>query len=192
MPGSAASPPIGCWRWRRSSTRRPPKRTSWPRPHGADGPTAGAARLCLVLALPAAVAAQTSGFPDISQRSYATGSAKVTVTGSVKIDEEIPINAPASYSDGEVSWLQYGASGAPEPNLLITYGQGREIGISVGKGRFIATGGIMEGEKSQCSGTVTVQKSSIVGEYTCAGIVSHDPATGLGKVDIKVKFTAGS
>jgi hypothetical protein len=152
----------------------------------------GVAVLCLVLPLPASVSAQTSGFPDISQRSYTTGSASVTVTGSVKIDEEIPINAPASFSDGEASWLQYGASGSPEPNVLITYGQGREIGISVGKGRFTATGGIMEGEKSQCSGTVTVKKTSIAGEYTCAGIVSHDPATGMGKVDIKVKFTAES
>jgi hypothetical protein len=148
---------------------------------------------CMILAvLPSPARGQTSGFPTISERQYTSGSARVTVSGSAKIEEEIPLNAQASYSDGEVTWLQFGVSGAETPNSLITYGETKEIGISVGRGKFIATGGIMPGEKSQCSGTVEVTGSSVVGEYSCAGVTSQDPAAGMGKVDIKVRFTAQS
>jgi hypothetical protein len=148
---------------------------------------------CLILAaLPVPAEGQTSGFPTISERQYTAGSAKVTVSGSATIEEEIPLNTQASLSEGEVTWLQFGASGSEAPNALITYGETKEIGISVGKGKFIVTGGIMPGEKSQCSGTVKVTETEISGDYTCAGVTSHDPAGGLGKVDIKVRFTAKS
>lgn len=135
---------------------------------------------------------QTSGFPDISARQYTEGSAKVSVTGSTRIDQEIPLNAQASYSDGEVTWLQFGVSGAEEPNSLITYGQTKEIGITVGKGKWIATGGIMPGEKSECSGKVKVTGTEVSGDYACKGVASHDPGGGMGKVDITVRFTAKS
>jgi hypothetical protein len=148
---------------------------------------------CLILALsPSPAAGQTSSFPDISARGYAGGSAKVSVTGSTTIDQEIPLNAQASYSDGESTWLQFGVSGADEPNSLITYGETKEIGVSVGKGKWIATGGIIPGEKSECSGKVQVTKTEVTGDYTCKGVTSHDPAGGMGKVDITVRFTAKS
>jgi len=150
------------------------------------------ASVLIFAALPSPARAQTSGFPNISARSYTGGSAKVTVTGSTKIDEEIPINTQASYGDGEVTWLQFGASGSETPNALITYGQTKEIGISVGRGKFIVTGGIMPGEKSECSGQAKVTETMVTGEYTCTGVTSHDPATGMGKVNIKVTFTAKS
>jgi hypothetical protein len=133
---------------------------------------------------------QTSGFPIISGRTYTSGSAQVTVSGADKIDQQIPLNAQASISDGEVTWLQFGVSGSAEPNALITYGETREIGISVGKGKFIVTGGIIPGEKSECSGKAKVTATAIVGEYTCVGLTSHDPAVGMKKVDVKVGFTA--
>ena len=149
---------------------------------------------CLVLTLLSPRgAAQTSGFPTISQRSYTGGSIKVTVTGSTKIDAEIPINTKASFGDGEMTWLQFGVSGADDPNALLTYNsQLKEIGITVGKGKLIMTGGIMEGEKSQCSGKVKVTEKEVVGDYTCAGLTTHDPAKGMGKADVKVSFTAKS
>jgi hypothetical protein len=148
---------------------------------------------CLILTLhPSPADGQTSGFPTISSRTFTAGSAKVTVTGSAKMDQDIALNTQASYGDGEVTWLQFGASGSDAPNALITYGETKEIGISVGKGKFIVTGGIIPGEKSECSGTAEVTESSIVGDYTCTGVVSHDPATGMGKVDVKVRFTAKS
>jgi hypothetical protein len=148
---------------------------------------------CLILAaLPVPAGGQTSGFPTISTRQYTGGSAKATVSGSATIEEEIPLNTQASFSDGEVTWLQFGVSGSEAPHALITYGDTKEIGISVGKGKFIVTGGIIPGEKPQCSGTVQVTETEISGDYTCAGVTSHDPADGMGKVDVKVRFTAKS
>lgn len=154
---------------------------------------AGAVVIFTLAGLPAQSVGQTSGFPTISRRQYTGGSAKVTVTGSAKIDTEIPINTQASFSDGESStWLQFGASGSAEPNALITYGETKEIGITVGKGKLSATGGIMPGEKSDCAGTVKVTETLISGEYTCKGLTSYVPGEGMGKVDIKVTFTAKS
>jgi hypothetical protein len=142
----------------------------------------------LFLALgPSPAGAQAGVPPAISQRQFTGGSVKVSVTGSVKIDQEIAINTKASYADGEMTWLQFGESGSEAPEALITYGETGETGISVGKGKFVATGGIIPGEKSECSGRTLVS-----GDYTCAGVTSHDPATGMGKVDIKVRFTAKS
>ncbi|MEP7177320.1 MAG: hypothetical protein ABI860_12295, partial [Gemmatimonadales bacterium] len=147
----------------------------------------GAAALLVVLtSLPAPAPAQTSGFPSISERQFTGGSAKVTVTGSTTIAQEIPLNTQASYGDGEMTWLQFGASGSAEPNALITYGETKEIGISAGKGKFVATGGIMPGEKSQCSGKVTVTGNLITGDYTCTGVTSDQGGGTMGKVDMKV------
>jgi hypothetical protein len=151
-----------------------------------------ASALLLLLSPFPALAQKTSGFPDISQRSYKSGSAKVTVTGTFKMDAEIPINAQASYSDGTMTWLQFGASGGDEPNSLITYSDIREIGIQAGRGKVGAQGGIMEGEASQCSGTVEVTKTEIVGDYKCVGVTSYEPGKGMGKVDMTVHFSAKS
>ena len=151
---------------------------------------ASAAALVTLAGFPASSAGQTSGFPTISQRQYTGGSAKVTVTGSARIDADVPLNTGASYSDGEVTWLQFGVSGGADPEALITYGDTKEIGISIGRGKLTATGGIIPGEKSECAGKVQVTESLVSGEYTCRGVTSHDPAGGMGKVDITVSFTA--
>jgi hypothetical protein len=145
--------------------------------------------LCL-LVLPAA--AQTDGFPTISGRQFTGGSIKVTVTGSTTITKEIPINTQASFGDGESTWLQYGASGAPEPNALITYSQTKEVGITIGQGKFIVTGGILNGEKPDCSGKVSVTATLVSGSYACTGLTSKQASGGMGTVDVKVTFTAQS
>ena len=143
-----------------------------------------------VLASPAG--GQTGGVPTISSRYFVGGSAKLTVSGSVQIDQEVAINAPASFGDGEMTWIQFGVSGSEAPNVLITYQPG-EVGIIVGRGKFIATAGIMTGEKPQCSGKSEVTATSVSGHYTCVGVGSHDAATSkLGKVDIEIRFTAKS
>jgi hypothetical protein len=145
-----------------------------------------------LVCLPTPLGGQTSGFPTISQRQYTGGSAKVTVTGSAKIDAEIPINTQASYSDGEMTWLQFGVSGSDEPNSLITYTDTKETGITVSKGKLTVIGGITPGEKPQCSGKVKVTDTEVSGEYTCAGVTTHDPGSGMGKADVKVSFSAKS
>lgn len=137
--------------------------------------------------------AQKAAYPPISARQFTDGSIKVTVTGSEKIDQEIPINKEASIGDGEVTWLQYGASGSESPHSLITFGQTGEVGVSVGKGKFIVTAGVAPGEKPQCEGRTDVAPTLISGSYTCRGVTSHDGKTGtMGTVDIAVRFTAKS
>jgi hypothetical protein len=146
----------------------------------------------LLAGVAAPLAAQDGRPPAISQRQFSGGSARVTVTGTFTIDQEIPINTQASFGDGGSTWLQFGVSGAAEPNILITYGETGETGVIVGKGKSSATGGIMPGEKSDCAGTVTVTPTLVSGEYTCRDIVSYEPGKGMGKVHIKVAFSAKS
>ena len=135
---------------------------------------------------------QASPIPTISARQFTGGSAKVKVTGSSQIDAEVPINTQASISDGDHTWIQYGASGAPTPNALITVHDG-ELGFGVGKGKFTVTASIMEGGEAQCTGTTDVTPTVVSGHYTCPGIVSYDAATGtMGKVSIEISFTAKS
>jgi hypothetical protein len=57
--------------------------------------------------VPSPAGGQT-GRPAISERQFTGGSAKVTVTGSAKIDEDIAINTKASYGDGGMTWLHGG------------------------------------------------------------------------------------
>src|SRR5262245_41446196 len=72
--------------------------------------------------------------PVISARTYVDGSAKVTVTGSFQINEDIAIDKEASLSDGEMTWLQYGASGLEAPNALVTVSTG-EVRLHVARGK---------------------------------------------------------
>jgi len=140
----------------------------------------------------APAAAQADTFPTISGRTYSGGSAKLTVTGSANISREIPINTQASFGDGSSTWLQFGASGSAEPNVLITYGETKETGIIVGQGKFGATGVITPGEKSQCSGKANVTSTLVTGEYTCTGVTSLNADRSMGTVNITVSFTARS
>jgi hypothetical protein len=151
-----------------------------------------AAALTALVAVPPALA-QEPAYPTISSRQFTAGSIEVRVTGSQNIDEKIPINSQASIGDGEVTYLQYGASGSESPNSLITYTQTGEVGVSVGKGKFIVTAGVTPGEKPQCEGKTEVAPTLITGNYICRGITSYDAATGtMGKVDVVVAFTAQS
>jgi hypothetical protein len=146
----------------------------------------------LLAIVPSRASGQSGPPPAISKRQFTGGSAKVTVSGSATIDQEIAINDKASYGDGTMTWLQFGVSGAAEPNVLITYGETGETGIIVGKGKFTATGGIIPGGESQCTGKVQVTATSISGDYAYVGVTSLDAAFKMGKVDIKVRFTAKS
>lgn len=131
--------------------------------------------------------------PVISTREFKEGTAKVTVTGSFTFSQDIALNKMASFGDGEATWLMFGVSGSADPSVAITYGTTGETGITIAKGKMVATGGIIVGEKSECSGTVEVKPALVSGRYSCVGVTSHDPDTGrLGKVNIEVVFTAKS
>jgi hypothetical protein len=127
--------------------------------------------------------------PVISARNYVSGSAKTKVTGTFSIDEDIAINTQASISDGSMTWLQYGASGAETPNILVTVNKDlNEIGINVGKGKPTSTV-----TAADCKGGMEVADKLVTGHYTCKGAASYDPRSGaMGQVDIEVSFTAGS
>jgi hypothetical protein len=128
--------------------------------------------------------------PAISARTYVSGSVTVVVKGSFQMNQVIEINKPASISDGEMTWLQFGASGSAAGDVLVTYGEGigEGVGIHVGKGKPSATAGT-----ELCTGQLTITATLLTGQYTCPGVVSYDSSTGtMGKVDIEIKFTAQS
>lgn len=130
--------------------------------------------------------AVASGVPVISQRNYAGGQIIVKVSGAFEFDATIPLNQPASISDGQMTWLQYGASGAETPNALITVST-EEIGLTVSRGKQIATAGAAD-----CSGGMKVESVVVSGKYKCADVTAHDPSTGaMGKVGFDIEFTAG-
>lgn len=135
--------------------------------------------------LGATVVNAASSIPVISARGYAGGSAKVTVSGSFTINADIPINKQASMSDGEMTWLQYGVSGAAEPNMLLTVSS-HEVGFGVARGKAIATAGA-----ENCTGDMVVGPRQVQGKYSCKGVTSYDPGTGqMGTVDIEIQFSA--
>lgn len=142
--------------------------------------------LTLALAVPAA-AQEVVKPPVISARSYVSGSAKIAVSGSFQVNQDVPINSQASMSDGEMTWLQFGVSGADAPNALVTVSSD-EVGIAVGRGKWIATAGA-----EACTGKMVITGVSVLGRYSCAGVTAHNPGVpGLGKVDIEFAFTTRS
>ena len=143
--------------------------------------------MALACAITGASGQDSAAVPVISARTYTGGSAAVTVNGSFQLKADIPINQPASLSDGEMTWLQYGASGSETGDVLVTVSL-YEVGVTVGVGKKTATAGAVD-----CSGKIDVTAQLVTGHYTCRGVTSHDPREmGLGKVDFEVRFTASS
>ena len=137
-----------------------------------------------VLARPAA-GQDASNVPAISSRYFEAGSAKVAVTGAAKYEGEVPINDKASFGDGEMTWIQYGVSGAEDLNVLLIFG-GDGYGIIVGKGKKTSVA-----EADRCTGKTTVTAALVSGQYTCTGVTWYDGATGkMVTVGVKVEFTA--
>ena len=90
-------------------------------------------------------------------------------------------------SDGDMTWLQYGASGSEEPNALVTVST-FEVGINAARGKPTA---VIEAVK--CAGGIEVKEVLVKGHHTCPNVTSYDPRSGqMGTVDIEVDFTATS
>ena len=143
------------------------------------------ALLVIASACLAAVANAAGKIPVISQRTFAAGTAHVVVTGSFSFTADIALNIPASISDGEETWLQYGASGSDVPNALFKVSP-TEIGIIVGQGKPSATAG-----NDTCQGKLDVTAASVSGRYVCKGVTSYDPRSGqMGTVNIDINLTA--
>jgi len=127
----------------------------------------------------------------ISQRTYTSGSVKAKVTGFFEVDGTQTLNAPASITDDDHTWITYGASGAPELNVGFTNSTAMaEHGVTVGLGPYSVTAVSTSGE---CVTKVDVTPTLVSGRYTCKGSTAYNNQTReMGQVDIEVEFSAGS
>jgi hypothetical protein len=127
----------------------------------------------------------------ISARTYTSGSVRAKVTGFFEADGTQEINRPASITDDDQTWIQYGVSGAQELNVLFTNSTAMaENGVNIGVGPYTVTAVSTSGE---CRTKFDVNPASITGHYSCTGSTGYNNKTGqMGKVDIEVDFSAGS
>ena len=140
---------------------------------------------------------QQPGFPGggekvvISPRTYTNGTVTVKVSGFFEADGSQTLNVPASLSDEEQTWLQFGVSGAPELNVLFTNSQSMaEHGVTIGVGPYSVTTTSTSGE---CETQVDVTPTLISGRYTCKGSTGYSTESRqMGEVDVEVEFSAGS
>jgi len=128
---------------------------------------------------------------NISSRTYTSGSVKAKVTGFFQVDGSQELNKPASITDDGHTWIQYGASGAQELNVLFTNDESMaENGVNIGVGPYTVTATSTSGE---CRTKFDVAPTAVAGHFSCAGSTGYNAKTGqMGKVDIEVDFNAGS
>jgi hypothetical protein len=152
-----------------------------------DGAPQDEAALMRQAAIEAGIPTSDVEIPVISARTYTTGHIQVNVSGHFDIDASPELNTQASISDGEYTWIQYGDSGSEAPNATVTIGQG-DIGISVGVGRYVATG-----TSTDCSMTTDVTATRVSGHFMCPKITGYNQADGsMGDVTIEIDFDASS
>jgi hypothetical protein len=152
-----------------------------------DGAPQSEAELMRQAAIEAGLPMSDVEIPFISARTYTSGHIQVTVSGHFDIDASPELNTQASISDGEYTWIQYGASGSEAPNATVTIGQG-DMGISVGVGRYVATG-----TSTECTMTTEVTATRVSGHFTCPKVTGSSQADGsMGDVSIEVEFDASS
>ncbi len=127
----------------------------------------------------------------ISSRTYTGGSVQVKITGFFPVDGTQQLNLPASLTDDDQTWLQYGVSGAPELNVLFTNSTSMaEHGLTIGVGPHTLTAVSTSGE---CETKVEVTPTLVAGRFSCKGTTAYDKQTGqMGEVDLEVEFDARS
>jgi hypothetical protein len=125
--------------------------------------------------------------PDISARTYKVGHIQVNVSGFFEIKASPALDTMASISDGEYTWIQYGASGEAAPNATVTIGQG-DMGISLAVGRYVATG-----TSTECTITTDVTPTRVSGHYSCPRVTGYNQESRtMGDVKIEIEFEANS
>ena len=127
----------------------------------------------------------------ITPRTYTGGTVKAKVTGFFKVDGNQSLNVPASITDEDQTWLQYGVSGGPGLDVLFTNSQSMaEHGVTVGEGPNSVTTTSTSGE---CQSKVDVTPTRVTGRYSCTGAMGYNRDTGqMGEVDVEVEFSADS
>jgi hypothetical protein len=152
---------------------------------GSSGSDESAAENAAAAVMPADAPGGAGEVLVISKRTYTGGSVQTKVTGFFEVDGSQDINKPASITDDGHTWLQYGASGAPELNVLFTNDESMaENGVNIGIGPYTVTATSTSGE---CKTSFDVQAA------TSTGSTGYNKDSGqMGKVDIEVDFNAGS
>ena len=127
----------------------------------------------------------------ISPRTYTAGTVTAKVTGFFEVDGRQTLNEPATSTDEDQTWLQYGVSGSQELDVLFTNSQSMaEHGVTVGMGPWSVTTTSTSGE---CKTEVDVTPTLVTGRYSCPGSTGYNNQTRqMGKVDVEVEFSAGS
>lgn len=127
----------------------------------------------------------------ISPRTYTGGTVTAKVTGFFEVDGSQTLNVPASITDEDQTWLQYGVSGSQELDVLFTNSQSMaEHGVTVGMGPWSVTTTSTSGE---CKTEVDVTPTLVKGRYSCTGSTGYNNQTRqMGEVDVEVEFSAGS
>lgn len=124
--------------------------------------------------------------PPISARSYSGGSTPVTVTGAFGINTSVALEAPASLSDGQKTWLNYGIDQSTGMVGIELTEDG--IGLNIGYGSWYAT---YMGEG--CTWDVDVADTVVSGHISCSDIGAVNEEDGsTGTVSIELDFTANS
>jgi hypothetical protein len=138
----------------------------------------------------AGVAGNTDRTLIISPRTYTSGTVKAKVTGFFQVDGTQTLNKPASITDEDQTWIQYGVSGAQELNVLFTNSTAMaENGVTIGVGPYSVTVTSTSGE---CRTKFDVTPALVSGHYSCSGSTGYNNKTGkMGKVDVEVDFSAG-
>ena len=127
----------------------------------------------------------------ISPRTYQAGTVTAKVTGFFQVDGTQTLNVPASITDEDQTWIQFGVSGAQELNVLFTNSTAMaENGVNIGVGPYTVTVTSTSGE---CRTKFDVQPKTITGHYSCTGSTGYNNKTGeMGKVDVEIDFAASS
>jgi hypothetical protein len=127
----------------------------------------------------------------ISPRTYTGGTVTAKVSGFFEVDGSQTLNVPASLTDEDQTWLQYGVSGSAELDVLFTNSQSlAEHGVTVGLGPYSVTTTSTSGE---CETEVDVTPTLVKGRFSCSGSTGYNNQTGeMGEVDVEVEFSAGS
>jgi hypothetical protein len=156
-------------------------------PAASQGAPQDEAELMRQAAIEAGLPMPDEEIPVISNRTYQAGHMNLKVSGFFDIDASLALDALPSISSDGNTWIQYGKSGEAPPNATFTVGNG-DMGISVGVGRFVATGTTIE-----CEITTEVTPTRVAGQLSCPKVTGYNQETrAMGDVKIEADFEATS
>lgn len=124
----------------------------------------------------------------ISERYFSDGTISVQVVGLFEVATDIELYAPASYGDGQMTWIQFGEGFTDTHTATVTVDPSGEAAVTVSSGNFNATGDV-----ETCAVDIDVSDALVAGTLSCHDVIGFDSPTGaVGPVQIEVTFSAAS